>query len=128
MRLHESNSSFCRSASPPNSRNSRKSWPAQNPRPSPRSTITRTEESSAASSNALSSEPIIAEDSGLKLSPRLSESVNTPPLCERLTYGGAAFGAGLGFDMPATYHRRAGVRDGAARIGRVLIRRHGDAL
>ena len=52
--------------------------PAQNARPAPASTTTRTLASPATASSAASSAAIIAVDSGLKRSPRLSVSVHTP--------------------------------------------------
>src|ERR1700733_14664756 len=85
MRLQDANSCRCHSPSPACSRISRKSWPAQKPRPSPRRTTTRTVASVAMASSSPSRAAIIDSDKGLNRSPRLRASVSSAPVWDRVT-------------------------------------------
>ena len=90
IRPQASNNARCQRWSAACARISLRSWPAQNPLPSPASTTTRAEVSAAALSSSACSAAIMSDDSGLNRSPRLSVSVSTPSRAAFRTSGVAA--------------------------------------
>ena len=111
IRLQLSNSRFCQPPSSAWARISFKSWPAENPRPSAPSTMTRASLLRAQASSAWSA-AIIAVDRGLNRSPRLSFRWSTAPRSSRRTNGASVAMAVMGYSGSTQ-----GSFDGRGRLG-----------